>query len=123
MDTPSMEAAYENVRQRLEDLVETIRGSDSDDPIGSLFHLVKDAEDALGVIAVLEGPDEELDADDIRRLNEEESDDSPEPCEMCEGQGFGADGEGAVACPQCNGTGLQPEHVLPIDDDVSDLDD
>lgn len=106
----------ERLRVTLQDLVDTIRGSDADDPIGSLFHLVKDAEQALEIVNVLEGPEESLDEDDIPE------DDSPPECECCEGQGFGADADGAVACPQCAGTGVQPEGVRSIDDELG-LDD
>jgi hypothetical protein len=110
-------AALERVRICLQDLVDTARGSDTEDSIGSLLHLIKEAEDSLEVLAVLEGPDEVLDPEDVP-----DEDDAPPECELCEGQGFGNDAEGAVACPQCNGTGVQPENVRAIDDELG-LDD
>jgi hypothetical protein len=116
-------AAYGRIRQALQDLVETARGSDTEDTIGSILHLVKEGEDALEVLTILEGPEDQLSAEELAELDEEaELNDTPEPCELCDGQGFGADSEGAVACPQCNGTAVQPENVRRIDDELG-LDD
>jgi hypothetical protein len=106
-------AALANVRTLAEDLAESIDGHDEDDPIGAVKHLGKALADALSVLRIVEGPDDELDEAELAKLaGDEDEDDVPPECPMCEGQGFGADGDGAVACPTCHGTGVAEEREI-----------
>lgn len=111
LEQAAKDAAHAKLKLAAEDLLETIDGCDPDDPVGSLEHLTQDLRDALGTLAVLDGDAEEVrpPGDYSDDGEDPEDPDKPPECDMCEGQGFGMDSEGAVACPQCQGTGTQPE--------------
>jgi len=99
------EAAIDKLKLAAGDMVEALYGCDPDDPVSSVLHWAKDLRDALSTVAILDGSAEGIQDDE----DEDADPDLPPECDLCEGQGFGADGEGAVACPQCGGTGVQPE--------------
>lgn len=94
-----------------QELIDLLYGADPDDTIGSVMHVAEEAGEALARLRVLEhDPDEDFHEARIAVNHEavmfpEDEDLDPDACDLCAGKGFGADDEGAVACPECNGTG------------------
>lgn len=108
-----IQAGHRAALLRCQELLDVIYGADPDDPISSIMHLAEEAGEALGRLRVLEyDPDTAEDFHEARIaanheavMFPEDEDLDPDACDLCAGKGFGADDEGAVACPQCNGTG------------------